>query len=119
MLKHMTAVWKYRHFLAALVRLDLRLRYRRSVFGIGWSLLNPIAMTVVFCVVFSTILGNGGDPGKYAAYLLTGLAVWGFIRDSALNGCRAFIQNEAYIRQSPLPFSLYPLRTVLGQTIHF
>ncbi|MBX9628056.1 MAG: ABC transporter permease [Gemmataceae bacterium] len=117
MLSHVTAVWKFRHFLLALVRLDLRLRYRRSVLGIGWSLLNPIAMTIVFTVVFSGILG--ADAKKYAPFLLVGMAIWAFLRESAVAGSRALIANESYIRQSPLPYALYPLRTVLGQAIHF
>jgi lipopolysaccharide transport system permease protein len=117
MIQHVTAMWKFRHFLLALVRLDLRMRYRRSVLGIGWSLLNPIAMTCVFTVVFSNLLGNG-DPIAYAAYVLSGMAVWGFLRESALNGCRCFMTNEAYIRQSPVPYTIYTLRTVLGQAIH-
>jgi lipopolysaccharide transport system permease protein len=118
MIQHLTAIWKFRHFLMALVRLDLRLRYRRSVLGVGWSLLNPIAMTIVFTIVFSTLLGDG-DPYSYAPRLLAGMAVWGFLRESAVVGCRALITNESYIRQSPLPYGLYPLRTVLGQAIHF
>src|SRR5262245_7104491 len=89
MIQHLTAMWKFRHFLFALVKLDLRLRYRRSVLGVGWSLLNPIAMTIVFTVVFSNLLG-GGDPIAYAASVLTGMAVWSFLRDSTLNGCRCF-----------------------------
>jgi lipopolysaccharide transport system permease protein len=117
MIHHVSAMWRFRYFLMALVKLDLRQRYRRSVLGIGWSLLNPIAMTVVFTVVFSNLLGNG-DPINYAASVLTGMAVWGFLRDSALNGCRCFMTNEAYIRQSPIPYTVYTLRTVLGQAIH-
>lgn len=117
MIQHLAALWKFRHFLLALVKLDLRMRYRRSVLGIGWSLLNPIAMTVVFTLVFSNNLGNG-DPIAYAAYVLTGMAMWSFLRESALNGCRCFITNEAYIRQSPIPYTIYTLRTVLGQAIH-
>jgi len=117
MLQHVAALWKFRHFLLALVKLDLRQRYRRSILGIGWSLLNPIAMTIVFTVVFSNLLGNG-DPISYAATVLTGMAIWGFLRDSTLNGCRCFATNEAYIRQSPIPYTLYTLRTVLGQAIH-
>ena len=58
------------------------LRYRRSVLGVGWSLLHPIAMTIVFTTVFSQLFGEG-QPLKYAAYALAGLAVWGF-----LAGCR-------------------------------
>ncbi len=117
MLQHVAALWKFRHFLLALVMLDLRQRYRRSILGVGWSLLNPIAMTIVFTVVFSNLLGNG-DPISYAATVLTGMAIWGFLRDSTLNGCRCFATNESYIRQSPIPYTLYTLRTVLGQAIH-
>jgi ABC-type polysaccharide/polyol phosphate export permease len=117
MIGHLAATWKCRHLLLSLVRLDLRQRYRRSVLGLGWSLLNPIAMTVVFTVVFSNLLG-GGDPVGYAASVLAGMAVWGFLRDSALAGCRCFQANESYIRQSPIPYTVYTLRTVLGQAVH-
>src|SRR5207248_217124 len=81
------------------------------------SLLNPIAMTVVFAVVFSSLLG-GGDIPRYVPHLLIGMAIWGFLRESTVSGCRALIANESYIRQSPLPYGLYTLRTVCGQAIH-
>lgn len=117
MISHLTAIWRFRHFLTALVRLDLRLRYRRSVLGIGWSLLYPIAMTAVYVMVFGTILGDGDIP-NYAPRLLLGMAIWSFFRDATVSGCRALIANEAYIRQCPLPYGIYPLRTILGQSIH-
>jgi len=117
MIHHLTAVWKFRHFLLALVKLDLRLRYRRSILGVGWSLLNPIAMTVVFAVVFSSLLG-GGDIPRYVPHLLIGMAIWNFIRECVITGCKSLVMSETYIRQSPLPYGIYPLRTVLGQAIH-
>jgi len=117
MIHHLTAIWKFRHFLFALVRLDLRLRYRRSFLGVGWSLLNPIAMTIVFTVAFAGPLG-GGDTARYVPHLIVGMAVWGFLRESVVSGCRSLIANESYIRQSPLPYGIYPLRTVFGQAIH-
>ncbi|QJX00894.1 ABC transporter permease [Frigoriglobus tundricola] len=117
MFSHLSAVWSARHFLLALVKLDLRLRYRRSVLGVGWSLLHPIAMTAVFTVVFSQLFGDG-NPVGYAAFALAGLAVWSFLRDATTAGSRAFLANEAYIRQSPMPYIVYTLRTVLGQVIH-
>jgi len=119
MIHNMTAIWKARYFLLALVRLDLQLRYRRSIIGVGWSLLNPIAMTMVFAAVFSNMPAFGnGDIARYVPHLLIGMAVWNFLREAALSGSRAFSQSESYIRQSPLPFGIYPLRVVLGQGIH-
>ena len=117
MFRHLSAVWTARHFLLALVRLDLRLRYRRSVLGIGWSLLHPIAMTAVFTVVFSQLFGDG-NPIGYATYALSGLAVWSFLRDATTLGSKSLAQSESYIRQSPLPYTVYTLRCVLGHLIH-
>jgi lipopolysaccharide transport system permease protein len=127
MLAHLTAIWTFRHFWMALVRMDLRTRYRRSALGIGWSLLHPIAMSGMFCLVFSQVLRVEASviPGfpaawrGYAAFLLCGMFAWEFIRNSALMGCQALLANEAYIRQCPLPYGIYPLRTVMGTGIHF
>jgi ABC-type polysaccharide/polyol phosphate export permease len=116
MLRQLTAMWAFRHFLLALVRLDLRLRYKRSLLGSGWSLITPMLMTLVFVIVFSNLLG--ADPREYTTFLLLGMAVWGFFRECAINGCQALVNHESYIRQSPLPFGIYTLRIVLGQAIH-
>jgi ABC-type polysaccharide/polyol phosphate export permease len=101
----------------ALVRTDLRNRYRRSVIGIGWSLLNPIAMTVVLCVVFSRLFHQ--DILTFAPFLLSGLTLWGFITAVVMQGCQCFFQGESYIRQHPAPLAIYPLRTTLGAGFHF
>jgi lipopolysaccharide transport system permease protein len=111
-------VWQFRHFWLALAGLDLRVRYRRSVLGLGWSLLNPIVMTAVFCVAFASWLGNG-DWRTAAPYYLCGLAVWEFVKQSAVQGSQTFLRNEPYIRQSPLPMGIYTLRTSLVTAIHF
>lgn len=118
MVQHLTSIWRYRHFWGSLVRLDLRNRYRRSVLGIGWSLLNPIAMTAVWCIAFGQVLGMG-DWRSFAPMLLAGMAVWQFLVNSVLQGCESFIRAEAYIRQCPLPFGIYPLRVTMGLLIHF
>src|SRR5262249_25430161 len=114
----LTTVWRYRHFWLALSGLDLRVRYRRSVLGLGWSLLNPIVMTAVFCVALASWLGNG-DWRTAAPFYLTGLAVGGFIKQSGVQGRQTVLGNEPYIRQSPLPIAIYTLRTSLGTGIHF
>jgi len=123
MLRHLSSIWTFRHFWMSLVKMDLMTRYRKSVLGIGWSLLQPIAMTAILTVVFSQIgpRGQTVETGwrHYSIMTFAALTVFGFLRDSCLHGCRCLTHNEAYIRQCPLPFSIYSLRTVLGLTIHF
>jgi lipopolysaccharide transport system permease protein len=114
---YLSNIWRLRFFWLALVRIDLRNRYRRSMIGIGWSLLHPIAMTVVLCIVFSQIFTLGLKT--YAPMVLSGLIFWNFITAVMNQGCQCFFHGESYIRQHPAPLAIYPLRTALGAGIHF
>ena len=119
MADYVRAIWKCRYFWMSLVKMDLRTRYRRSLLGIGWSLLNPIAMTAIFCLVFHKVFAGGEGIGMYAPYLLAGLASWQYLTGVTLAGSQCFYQSESYIRQYPAPLAIYPLRTALGGMIHF
>jgi ABC-type polysaccharide/polyol phosphate export permease len=117
MTAYVASVWQCRYFWLSLVKMDLRTRYRRSVIGMGWSLLNPIAMTVILCAVFHTIFHE--PVSSYAPYLLSGLCTWNYLMHVTQHGCVCFFQGESYIRQHPAPLAIYPLRTAIGGTIHF
>jgi lipopolysaccharide transport system permease protein len=113
----LSALWRCRFFWLSLVKMDLRTRYRGSVLGLGWSLLNPILMTIILCTVFCHLFHQ--DPREYAPYVLSGLACWNYILTAALQGSMCFFIGESYIRQHPAPMAVYPLRTSLGAMIHF
>jgi lipopolysaccharide transport system permease protein len=119
MIGYLQSIWRCRYFWLSLVKMDLRTRYRRSVLGMGWSLLHPIAMTIILCVVFQRLMKPSGGVADYAPYLLCGLATWNYIVSSTQQGCQCFFLGEAYIRQYPAPLAIYPLRTALGALIHF
>jgi ABC-type polysaccharide/polyol phosphate export permease len=115
--KYLQAVWQCRYFWLSLVRMDLRTRYRRSILGMGWSLLHPICMTAIICIVFTTVFRP--NIPNYVPFVLAGLACWNYIVFVAMQGCQCFYQGEMYIRQFPAPLAIFPLRTALGGTIHF
>jgi ABC-type polysaccharide/polyol phosphate export permease len=117
MSQYLAAIWKCRYFWLSLVQMDLLSRYRRSLLGIGWSLLQPIGMTLVLCAVFATLFQK--DVREYGPWLLIGLCFWNFIASTTQQGCQCLLQGERYIRQHPAPLAIYPLRTVLGCTFHF
>ncbi|MCY2938293.1 MAG: ABC transporter permease [Planctomycetota bacterium] len=114
---YLQEVWQGRYFWMSLVRMDLRSRYRGSALGMGWSLLNPVFMTIIFCTVFATLFQQ--DVYIFAPYVMTGLAVWNFLSQSMILGSNCFHQSEVYIRQHPAPLAIYPLRVVLGNCFHF
>lgn len=115
--RYLRNVWGYRYFWLSLVRADLRQRYRRSVLGIFWSVLNPLAMTAIICVVYQQLLNV--DPREFVPYLLTGLAFWNWVSSNVLMGCASFYQAESYIRHEPVPVAIFPLRTTLTVGFHF
>jgi lipopolysaccharide transport system permease protein len=110
------AIWSCRYFWLSLVRMDLRSRYRGSVLGMGWSLLQPIAMTAIICLVFCRLFGM--SLRQMAVYVLLGMACWNYLVGVTITGCQCFFQGEAYIRQFPAPMAIYPLRTVLAAAFH-
>jgi ABC-type polysaccharide/polyol phosphate export permease len=117
MLAYLRSIWACRYFWLSLVRLDLRSRYRGSVLGMGWSLLNPLAMTVILCVVFSTLFNQ--PIRTFGPQVLVGLTFWSFVVNCTAGGCLVYFTAEPYIRQHPAPMAIYPLRTMLGSSFHF
>jgi ABC-type polysaccharide/polyol phosphate export permease len=113
---YLQRIWRYRYFWWSLVRNDLRTRYRRSFLGIGWSLARPLALTVVFCVVFGRLFDIPRE--QYAPFLLVGMTLWQLILEATLQGCNCFIIGGPYIKQQQLPLAIFPLRCVLGGGIH-
>src|ERR1700730_12224587 len=109
-------VWRCRYFWLSLVKMDLQLRYRRSMLGIGWSLLHPLATTLVLCVAFHEIFHQ--SVRDYVPYLMAGLAWWGYVSGVTIQGCQCFVDAESYIRQHSIPMAVYPLRNALGNMIH-
>lgn len=109
-------LWDLRYFLFSIVGMDLRARYKRSILGVGWSLVRPLAMTTVLCLIFCRLFNL--SIREYAPFLLCGITLWQFIYESAYLGCSCFLQGAAYIRQQPVPLALFPLRIVLGTGLH-
>lgn len=117
MIQDLVTIWRFRYFWLSLVKMDLMTRYRKSVLGILWSLLNPLGMTLIFCVVFTKL--NAAAWDSYAKFLMAGIAPFTFLRECAVGGCQSLIRHEGYIRQAPLPFAVYSLRMMLSAAVHF
>ncbi len=113
---YINRIWQLRYFWFSLVKNDLDQRYSRSFLGIGWSMVRPLAMTAVCCVVFAQLLQVSYKD--YIPFILLGLTLWQFLVETVLNGCDCFTRAAPYIRQQPIPLAVFPLRTVLGTGFH-
>lgn len=104
-------VWAARYFFTHLALSDLRSKWRRSFFGILWSIIQPLGMTALISIVFSKMFHT--EIREYAPYILSGIVIWDFVMATAIGGSLAFVQADAYIKQYRHPLVIYTLRTTL------
>lgn len=108
-------IWRARYFWIHLALSDLRSRWRRSFFGVLWSIIQPLGMTLLLAIVLSKMFRT--DIFTYAPYVLSGIIVWECITACVTGGALSFVQADAYIKQCKHPLAIYTLRTVLTSLI--
>jgi len=113
--RYIRGIWASRYFWTHLALADLRSRWRRSFFGILWTIIQPLGLTLLLSVVFGRIFNT--SIVEYAPYILSGMVVWEFVTASSINGSLSFVQADAYIKQCQHPLAIYTLRTVLTNLI--
>lgn len=113
-------ILRYRSLLRTLTARELKARYRGSLLGYLWSLVNPLLLLVVYTFVFSTIF-DPRDPAvsPYGLFLVTGLFPWIWIQTSWLEGAGSLLANAGLIRKAAFPVEILPLVPVLANLVHF
>lgn len=112
------ALYRYRMLIYNLVLRDLKSRYRNSVLGFVWSLLNPLAMMVVFTIVFSVLMPNN-QIDNYPIFLLCGLLPWNFFTATIMTGANSIVANGNLVKKVFFPREVLPLATVLANLVNF
>jgi lipopolysaccharide transport system permease protein len=97
--------------LRVLVDRDMKLRYKRSILGIAWSLLNPLAQLLVFSFVFHYVLPL--NIPNYASFLFTGLLAWNWFQASLLSGTGAIVDNRELVKRPGFPALALPVVSLL------
>jgi len=106
-----TSLYRYRELLKNLVIKDLKLKYRGSVFGFLWSMVNPLLMIVVYAVAFTYILRI--RTAGFVFYLMLGQLAWTFFASSATMSTGAIIDNGGLVKSVSFPRAILPIATVL------
>jgi lipopolysaccharide transport system permease protein len=108
-------IWSARYFWWHLAMSDLRARWRRSFLGAAWSIIQPLALTTLLSIVFSRIFDS--EIGSYAPFILSGMVIWEYVTGTIVGGALAFVQADAYIKQTRHPLAIYTLRTALANMV--
>ncbi|KKH47060.1 sugar ABC transporter permease [Methanosarcina sp. 1.H.T.1A.1] len=94
-------LWKYRHLIKRLAISDFKVRYKNSVLGFFWSLLEPLLMLLVLYVVFVDVFPS--TQKNYHLFLLLGIALWDFFTKGTSMGLQAIISKPGMVRQVYIP----------------
>jgi ABC-2 type transport system permease protein len=107
----------YRELLVNLVRKELKVRYKSSILGFLWSLLNPAMLLVVYYFVFSVVLGSGIP--RFPIYLLSGLLVWNLFNVGLISATGSVVGNAGIVNKVWFPREVLPLASIGAALVHF
>ncbi len=110
---------RYRELFGNLWRRDLRAKYKGSVLGVAWSLVNPLLLMGVYTIVFSVLWRAVGGIPHYPLFLLCGLCVWIFFSSTLTIASQSLIAAGPLIRKVRFPRQLVPLSVVATQLVTF
>jgi lipopolysaccharide transport system permease protein len=119
----LASIYAYRGFLFGAAKRDFQAKYRGSLLGCAWTLLNPIAMIFVYTVVFSRIMpmkfGASDSNFSYGAYICTGVLTWGLFIQIIDRMLGMFINNANLVKKVNFPRICLPILAVLGAVVDF
>jgi ABC-type polysaccharide/polyol phosphate export permease len=99
-----------------LVFRNLKVRYRKSIFGFLWTLLVPAAMTLVYVFVFKYIARMGGET--YAVFILSGVIPWTFFATALATGTESLVNNFSILSKVPITISAFPLSDTVASFVN-
>ena len=115
--QRLVAVWRYRELLRNLIRKELKVKYKNSVLGFVWTLLNPALYLVVFSIVFNELLGT--EVPYYAIFFLSGLLAWNLFATALGGATGAIVGNASLVSKVWFPREILPLAAVGASLMHF
>jgi lipopolysaccharide transport system permease protein len=119
----LSSLWHYRGFVLGSVQREFQSRYRNSLLGALWTIINPLAMIIVYTVIFSRLMqarlpGVDNDLG-YGIYLCAGLLTWGLFAEILGRGQAVFLEHANLLKKLSFPRICLPLVVVLNALLNF
>ena len=107
---------KFRPLLAELVARDIKIKYRRSVLGVLWTVLNPLFMMIILAIVFSNLFKF--DIENYPVYILSGQVIYNFFNESTSSAMSAMLDNAALLKKVYIPKYLFVISRIFSSIIN-
>ncbi len=110
---------KYKFLLSELIKRDFKIKYKRSVLGVLWSILYPLLMMSVMALIFSNVFKFKMDGVNYLVYLMSGLIIFNYFSEATNSCLTAIVGNFSLINKVYIPKYIFPLAKCLFAGINF
>jgi lipopolysaccharide transport system permease protein len=104
-------LFRYRELFLNLFRRELRVKYRGSILGLGWTLINPIVLMIGYWLLFSILL-RAVSIEHYPLFVISGLITWIFFQSAVTMACTSLLGHASLVKQVRFPRQLLPLSVV-------
>lgn len=108
---------KYQFLLRELIKKDIKLKYRNSVLGLFWTMLEPLLTMLVLTFIFGNLLGKGED--NFPVYILIGRLLYSFFSNGTKLALKSIRKNSGMIRKVYVPKYMYPLASSVSGFVTF
>ncbi|MRV71109.1 ABC transporter permease [Duganella sp. FT92W] len=119
----MRALWSYRGFVMGSVRREFQAKYRNTMLGAAWTVLSPLAMILVYTLIFSQVMKSRlpGDTSQYgySIYLCAGILTWGLFSEILARGQNMFLEHANLLKKISFPRICLPVIVVLNALSNF
>jgi lipopolysaccharide transport system permease protein len=119
----MHGLWQYRGFVLNSVKREFALRYTDSGLGVLWNIINPLAMIIVYTIIFAEVMRSRlpgiEDRYAYGVYLCAGVLTWGLFVDIVTRSAGMFIDNANLLKKSAFPRVCLPSIVTLSALLNF
>ena len=112
-------LWYYRDLLYFLIWRDIKVRYAQSVLGVGWAVIQPVFLMIVFTLVFGRLARLDSDGAPYAIFSYVALVPWTYFSNALTDSTTSLVQNSALITKVYFPRIILPLSSILSKLIDF
>lgn len=115
----LSEVWRYRELLYFLTWRDIKVRYKQTVVGIAWALIQPLANLVLFTIVFGRLAKLPSDGIPYPLFSLAGLVPWTFFSTALSTASNGLVNNSSLLTKVYFPRLALPVAAVLAALLDF
>lgn len=112
-------LWKYRDLLYILTLKEIKVRYKQTILGVLWVILQPLLMMIVFTLFFGRLAEIPSDGVPYALFAYAGLLPWTFFSNALNNSSNSLVGNSALITKVYFPRMIIPLSVVCAGLFDF